>query len=203
MDAVNSAIDDLRSRVAVLNTVCSGSRGNENSAPKGSLIKMDATTDAIFKLQTKVDHLAERLRHHDSSAGSPNSNASSTANDVENLMIQMDEVRKKIALLERTLVSHEHWLVTELRLTLAVQGTQAEMQHYMDEVATAHKLRLETMFYQLTKEYEGRCAPGEVEFGLEEDDLFKLRQRILERLSIEDGVQCEFVRLKESQQMYS
>ena len=77
------------------------------------------------------------------------------------------------------------------------------MQHYMDEVATAHKLRLETMFYQLTKEYEGRCAPGEVEFGLEEDDLFKLRQRILERLSIEDGVQCEFLRLKESQQMYS
>lgn len=108
MDTANSAIEDLRSKVAALNTICSGPRGNEASAPKGSVIKMDATTDAIFKLQTKVDHLAERLRHHGNSAGSPKSDASSTANDVENLMIQMDEVRQRISRLERTLVSHQH-----------------------------------------------------------------------------------------------
>lgn len=105
MEAVNSAMDDLRSKVEALNTVNSGLRGNENSAPKGSLIKMDASTDAIFKLQTKVDQLAGRLRHHGTSAGSPKSDASSTANDVENLMIQMDEVRQKIIRIERTLVS--------------------------------------------------------------------------------------------------
>lgn len=106
MDAVKSAIDDLRSKVAALNTVCSGTRSNENSAPKGSLIKMDATTDAIFKLQAKVDNLAEQVRHHGNSEGSPKSNASSTANDVETLMIQMDEVRQKIARVERTLVKY-------------------------------------------------------------------------------------------------
>lgn len=107
METVNSAIDGLRSKVEILHTVNSGLRGNENSAPKASLIKMDATTDAIFKLQTKVDHLAEQLRHHGDSAGSPKSDTSSTANDVENLMIQMDEVRQKMARMERNLVSHQ------------------------------------------------------------------------------------------------
>ena len=81
---------------------------------------------------------------------------------------------------------------------------QYEMQRIMDKITMAHKLRLETMFYQLTKEYEGRCAPEEIQFEhLDEDQLFMVRQRVLERLSVEDGVQCEFERLKESQQMYS
>jgi hypothetical protein len=77
------------------------------------------------------------------------------------------------------------------------------MQRFLDEISLAHKLRLETIFYQLTKEYAGRCAPENIEFGLDEDRLFILRQRVLERLAVEDSVQCEFERLKESQQMYS
>lgn len=59
------------------------------------------------------------------------------------------------------------------------------------------------MFYQLTKELEGRCAPEDIEFGLDEDRIFILRQRVLERLSVEDSVQCDFLRLKESQQMFT
>ena len=65
----------------------------------------------------------------------------------------------------------------------------------------ASKLRLEIMFHQLTKELLGKCEPEDVEYGLDEDRTFILRQRVLERLSIENQVQLEFLRLKESQQM--
>jgi hypothetical protein len=77
------------------------------------------------------------------------------------------------------------------------------MQGFLDDISLAHKLRLETMFYQLTKEYAGRCGLENIEFGLDEDRLFILRQRVLERLTVEDSIQREFERLKESQQMYS
>lgn len=77
------------------------------------------------------------------------------------------------------------------------------MQSHLEQISLSSKISLETMFYQLTKELEGRCAPENIEFGLDEDRIFILRQRVLERLSVEDGVQCEFLRLKESQQMFT
>ena len=92
-------MDDIRSKVEILSTVNSGLRGNENSAPKGSLIKMDATTDAIFKLQAKVDRLTEQVRHQDNGAEDPK-------NDKE-LLVQMGELRGKINSMERALVSHQ------------------------------------------------------------------------------------------------
>ena len=205
MKAVNSAMDDMRSKVEKLNTVNSGLGGNENSASKGNVIKMDATTttDAIFKLQTKVDRLTEKVRDQSNGSVKFDSDTSSTADYIKTLVVQMDELRENIKTVELALVRHQGRIVAESRLTLGVQRMQSKMQRIMDEISLAHKLRLETMFYQLTKEYEGRCAPEDIEFGLQEDQLFMVRQRILERLSVEDGVQCEFVRLKESQQMYS
>jgi hypothetical protein len=77
------------------------------------------------------------------------------------------------------------------------------MYRLLEQVSLSNKISLESMFYQLTKELEGRCAPGEIEFGLDEDRTFILRQRVLERLSVEDSIQCEFLRLKESQQMFT
>lgn len=82
-------------------------------------------------------------------------------------------------------------------------GALTDMHRYMDQISLASKISLEAMFYQLTKELEGRCHPENIEFGLDEDRLFILRQRVLERLSVEDSVQCEFLRLKASQQMFS
>jgi hypothetical protein len=195
MDMASSTMDDLRSKLELMGTGNSGLRGNENSAPKGR----DTISDTIFKLQSKVDLLAEQIHYQGNDANSPKSDASSTANDVERLMIQMDEVRKSIRRMEKDTVSSQCQVVTGSRLILGVQ----EMQRFLDDISLAHKLRLETMFYQLTKEYGGRCAPEEIQYGLDEDRLFILRQRVLERLSVEDGVQCEFERLKESQQMYS
>ncbi|KAG9582254.1 hypothetical protein KCU77_g10310, partial [Aureobasidium melanogenum] len=165
MATVSKIIDGLRTELERPSNVNSGSRGNENSAPRGNHLRLDVTPDAIFRLQSQLDRLAEEVRHK--KAESPKSDASSAANDVKTLMIQMDDVRNKIRKLEQD------------------TGHQADM----------HRL--------LEQELEGRCAPGEIEFGLDEDRAFILRQRVLERLSVEDSVQCEFLRLKESQQMFT
>jgi chromosome segregation ATPase len=199
MDMVNSAMDDIRAKVEMLKTGYPGPHGNENSAPKSGLFKMDTTTNFVFMLQAKVDRLAEQPRRQGNGGESPGSDTSSTANDVERLLIQMDEVRGKISRMERDMVSGSCKTVSRPRLILGVQ----DMQHFLDDISLAHKLRLETIFYQLTKEYAGRCAPENIQFGLDVDRLFILRQRVLERLAVEDSVQCEFERLKKSQQMYS
>ncbi|KAH0368894.1 hypothetical protein KCU65_g3727, partial [Aureobasidium melanogenum] len=185
MAAVSKTIDDLRSELERLSAVDTGRRGNENSAPRGSHLRLDVTPDAIFKLQSQLDRLAEEVRQKVNNAESPKSDTSSAANDVELLAIQMDEVRNKIRKLERDM------------------GYQADMHRHLEQISLSSKISLETMFYQLTKELEGRCAPENIEFGLDEDRIFILRQRVLERLSVEDGVQCEFLRLKESQQMFT
>ncbi|KAG9895396.1 hypothetical protein KCU98_g8528, partial [Aureobasidium melanogenum] len=185
MATVRKTIDDLRSELQRLSTVNVGRRGNENSAPRGNHLRLDVTPDAIFGLQSQIDRLAEEVRHKVNNAESPKSDASSAANDVETLMIQMDDVRNKIRNLERDM------------------GYQADMHHLLEQISLSNKISLESMFYQLTKELEGKCAPEDIEFGLDEDRIFILRQRVLERLSVEDSVQCEFLRLKESQQMFT
>lgn len=146
-----------------------------NAVPRGD--SSSIPTDAISRLQNQIDRLAEGARRKINNAESPKSNASSVTN-VERLMIQMDEVRKEIS-------------------------TLSNMHRLSEQISLASKISLETMFYQLTKELEGRCAPENIEFGLDEDRIFILRQRVLERLSVEDNVQCEFLRLKESQQMFN
>ncbi|KAH0051551.1 intermediate filament, regulator of G-protein signaling, partial [Aureobasidium melanogenum] len=183
MATVSQTIDDLRSEFERLSTVNAGRRSDENLAPRGTHLRLDVTPDAIFRLQSQLDRLAEEVRHKN--AESLKSDASSVANDVEILMIQMDDVRNKIRKLERDM------------------GYQADMHRLLEQVSLSNKISLESMFYQLTKELEGRCAPEEIEFGLDEDRTFILRQRVLERLSVEDSVQCEFLRLKESQQMFA
>ncbi|KAH0347633.1 hypothetical protein KCU81_g3569, partial [Aureobasidium melanogenum] len=185
MATASKTVDDLRSELERLSTVNTGRRGNENSAPRANHLRLDVTPDAIFKLQSQIDRLAEEVRHKVNHAESPNSDASSAANDVETLMIQMDEVRNKIRKLERDM------------------GYQADMHRHLEQISLSSKISLETMFYQLTKELEGKCAPENIEFGLDEDRIFILRQRVLERLSVEDSVQCKFLRLKESQQMFT
>ncbi|KAG9525544.1 hypothetical protein KCV07_g950, partial [Aureobasidium melanogenum] len=185
MATVSKTIDDLRSELKGLSTVNAGSRGNENSAPRGNHSRMDVTPDAIFRLQSQLDRLAEEVRHKVNNTESPRSDTSSAANDVETLMIQMDDVRNKIRKPEKDM------------------GYQVDMYRLLEQVSLSNKISLESMFYQLTKELEGRCAPGEIEFGLDEDRTFILRQRVLERLSVEDSIQCEFLRLKESQQMFT
>jgi hypothetical protein len=115
-------MDDICSKVEILGTVNSGVRGNENSAPKGSLIKMDATTDAIFKLQNKVDRLTERLRHQGNGAEDPK-------NDKE-FQVQMGELRGKISSMERALVSHQRYVVTESRLTLCAEHAVSDAKHH-------------------------------------------------------------------------
>jgi hypothetical protein len=82
-----------------------------------------------------------------------------------------------------------------------VQETRDELQHHLDQCSLSSKIRLESMFYQLTKEYLNKCNPEDVEFGLDKDSTFMVRQRVLERLAVEDSVQMEFQRLKESQEM--
>jgi hypothetical protein len=166
MDMASSAMDDLRSKLEMMGTGNSGLRVNENSAPKGR----DAISDTIFKLQSKVDLLAEQIHYQGNDAKSPKSDASSTAYDVERLIIQMDEVRQRIRAMEKDMVSGQWQAVTGSRLIFGVQ----EMQRFLDDISLAHKLRLETMFYQLTKEYGGRCAPEEIEYGLDDDRLFIL-----------------------------
>ncbi|KAG9562557.1 hypothetical protein KCU71_g12962, partial [Aureobasidium melanogenum] len=185
MATVSKTIDDLRSELKGLSTVNAGRRGNENPAPGGNHSRLDVTPDAIFRLQNQHDRLAEEVRHKVNNTESPKSDASSAANDVETLMIQMDDVRNKIRKLEKDM------------------GYQVDMYRLLEQVQLSNKISLESMFYQLTKELEGRCAPGEIEFGLDEDRTFILRQRVLERLSVEDSIQCEFLRLKESQQMFT
>lgn len=178
MDTISKTVEGLRSELTRLSTVNAEVRGNGNAALRGDSLKLDTTTDAIFrKLQNRIDRLAEEAHHKVNNAESLKSNASSVTS-VESLMIQMDEVRNEIS-------------------------TLTTMHRFTEQISLASKISLETMFYQLTKELEGRCAPEDIEFGLDEDRTFILRQRVLERLSVEDNVQCEFLRLKESQQMFS
>lgn len=106
MATVSKTIDDLRSELQRLSTVNAGRRGNENSAPRGNHLRLDVTPDAIFGLQSQIDRLAEEVRHKFNNAESPKSDASSAANDVETLMIQMDDVRNKIRNLERDMVCY-------------------------------------------------------------------------------------------------
>jgi hypothetical protein len=105
MDMVNSAMDDIRSKVEILDTSNPGSRGNGDSATKGGLFKMDATNGSVSMLQAKVDRLAEQLHRQGNGGESPGSGTSSTANDVERLLIQMDQVRDKISRMDRDTVS--------------------------------------------------------------------------------------------------
>ena len=178
MDTIRKTVYSVRSELETLSTVNAAHFHNDNSAPGGNPSRLDVSADTIFRLQNQVDRLAEKVRPKVNDADSPKKNASSDANDLEKLMIQMDEVRDDIRAL-------------------------ADMHRHMDHISLASKISLETMFYQLTKELEGRCHPENIEFGLDEDRLFIFRQRVLERLSIEDSVQCEFLRLKASQQMFS
>ncbi|KAI5206557.1 hypothetical protein AUEXF2481DRAFT_9160 [Aureobasidium subglaciale EXF-2481] len=168
-------LDDLKSANAEI-------RSHQQADP--GLFKMDATTDAISKLQTQVERLARSVQHKTATVAAeiPQGNDSS-ADDVERLVIQMDEVRSKIGGMQEEL------------------NTQIEMRNIMDECATASKVRLETMFYQLTKELMHTCEPEHIEFGLDEERTFIVRQRVLERLTIENGVQLEFERLQQSQLM--
>lgn len=106
MATVSKTIDDLRSELKGLSTVNAGHRGNENSAPRGNHLRLDVTPDAIFRLQSQLDRLAEEVRHKVNNTESPKSDASSAANDVETLMIQMDDVRNKIRKLEKDMVSY-------------------------------------------------------------------------------------------------
>lgn len=73
----------------------------------------------------------------------------------------------------------------------------------MTDISLATKLRLESMFFQLTKEYLGKCKPGEkAEYdGLDQDQLFILRQHVLEHICLADMVHVEFDRLKQMQEM--
>jgi hypothetical protein len=105
MDMVNNAMDDIRSKIETLNTGNPGPRGNGNSAPKGGLFKMDATADSVSMLQAKVDRLAEQLHRQGNGGESPGSDTSSTANDVERLLIQMGQVRDKTSRMDRDMVS--------------------------------------------------------------------------------------------------
>lgn len=123
-------MDNIRSKVEILSTVNTGLRGNENSAPKGSLIKMDATTDAIFKLQNKVDRLTEQVRHQGNGVVDPRSDKFSTANDVKKLLGQIDELREKIELMERPLVSHQRYVVIRSRLIFCTGHTVADAKHH-------------------------------------------------------------------------
>ncbi|KAI5251292.1 hypothetical protein E4T42_04466 [Aureobasidium subglaciale] len=168
-------LDDLKSANAEI-------RSHQQADPV--LFNMDATTDAIFKLQTQGERLARGVQHKTATVAAeiPQGNDSS-ADDVERLVIQMDEVRSKIGEMQEEL------------------NTQIEMRNIMDECATASKVRLETMFYQLTKELMHTCEPEHNEFGLDEERTFIVRQRVLERLTIENGVQLEFERLQQSQLM--
>jgi hypothetical protein len=129
METVNKAMDDVRSQVEILSTVNSGLRGNENSAPKGSLIKMDATTDAIFKLQAKVDRLTEQVRHQEHGAVDPKTGESSITG-VKELFGQMHELRVKINSMESALVSHQRYVVTESRLTLRTGHAVSDAKHH-------------------------------------------------------------------------
>lgn len=106
MATVSKTIDDLRSELERLSTVNTGRRGNENSALRANHLSLDVTPDAIFKLQRQIDRLAEEVCHNVNNAESLHSDASSAANDVEKLMIQMDDVRNKIRKLERDMVSY-------------------------------------------------------------------------------------------------
>ncbi|KAI5274194.1 hypothetical protein E4T47_02676 [Aureobasidium subglaciale] len=175
-------MNDLLIKLDDLKSANAGVRSHQQAEP--ILFKMDATTDAIFKLQTQVERLARSVQHKTATvtAEIPQGDDSS-ADDVESLIIQMDEVRSKIGELQEEL------------------NTQIEMRNVMDECATASKVRLETMFYQLTKELMHTCEPEHIEFGLDEERTFVVRQRVLERLTIENGVQLEFERLQQSQLM--
>ncbi|CAD0107235.1 unnamed protein product [Aureobasidium uvarum] len=191
MDTMTNTMNELRCKLESLSTINAGLRSNENSGPKTSLFKMDPTTDAIFKLQSKIDCLAEDVHYGSRNAESSTGNRSSSAVDVEDLVKQLGKIRNKTSTIEKDLKD------------------QAKMRDLMDDILQAHRMTLETMFYQLTKEFHEECQPEDIVYGkqgkydLDEKRIFMLRQRVLERLSIEDKVQLEFQRLKESQQMYS
>lgn len=69
-----------------------------------------------------------------------------------------------------------------------------QIQKHMDDICSASRFRLEELFFQLSDQRDGKAAG--IAFGLDEERIFILRQRVLERLSIEDKVQMEFGRLK-------
>ncbi|THX05128.1 hypothetical protein D6D13_07387 [Aureobasidium pullulans] len=180
IDVANGKINILESKIEVLESGSSKFSGQQQV--ENGLFKMHPTSAAIVQMQSQIDRLTKDISHKRIGAESLKSGDSS-ANDTERLLIQMDEVHAQICEMEERLSS----------LT--------EAQRLVDECGMASKLRLEIMFYQLTKELLGKCEPEDVEYGLDEDRTFILRQRVLERLSIENQVQLEFLRLKESQQM--
>ncbi|KAK6005234.1 hypothetical protein QM012_008013 [Aureobasidium pullulans] len=135
---------------------------------------LSSNDSSISKLQHQIDRLAEEVRCKGNNAEEDAESKALSINDTGVL----DELRNEI-------------------------NSLADMHRLMDQISLSNKIGLETMFYQLTKELAGRCLSGEIEFGLDEDRLFILRQRVLERLSVEDSVQCEFLRLKQSQQMFT
>ncbi|THZ86788.1 hypothetical protein D6C84_02210 [Aureobasidium pullulans] len=180
IDVANGKINILESKIEVLESGSSKFSGQQQV--ENGLFKMHPTSAAIVQMQSQIDRLTKDISHKRIGAESLKSGDSS-ANDTERLLIQMDEVHAQICEMEERLSS----------LT--------EAQRLVDECGMASKLRLEIMFYQLTKELLGKCEPEDVEYGLDEDRTFILRQRVLERLSIENQVQLEFLRLEESQQM--
>ncbi|KAI5205318.1 hypothetical protein E4T39_03119 [Aureobasidium subglaciale] len=139
--------------------------------------------DRVEKLVHSVElQTSNQVKQHATQLRIPKGGDSS-ADDMERLVIQMDEVRSKIGEMQQEF------------------NIQAEMRRFMDECAEANKVRLEMMFYQLTKELMGKCDPEDIDFGMSEQRTFILRQHVLERLTIANAAQLEFERLRQSQLM--